>query len=429
MFYDRAKVHVQAGKGGDGSASLRREKFVPHGGPDGGDGGRGASVIVRADPDMQTLLDFQYRTHFHATNGGNGGHRQQHGKAGEDLIVRVPPGTEIHDAETGELLWDLVEVGQEYVAGRGGRGGLGNVHFATATHQTPRFAEKGEPGEARWIRLDLKIVAQVGIIGYPNVGKSTLLAAVSAAHPKIGDYPFTTLSPNLGVARVDDGSIVLADIPGLIEGAHKGVGLGHEFLRHVERTRILLHLLDGMSADPLADYAKVNEELRLYNAALAQRPQIVAVNKMDVPDAEAGWQAVHKGLKGVPRFAISAVSGQGMQELLRALVKELKELPEPEVVPNAEPKPMPNSSIFTVTKEAGVYVVRGERVERLASRTDSSNWEGIRRFEMLIRKMGVLEAVEKAGVQTGDTVRIGAVELNWGIREEERKQRSGAKQA
>ena len=413
-FFDEARIEVIAGDGGDGSAHFRREKFVPRGGPDGGDGGRGGSVIIRADTQLQTLLDFQRKSHFRAEHGGNGGRRQMHGKAGADLAIAVPPGTEVRQDESGELLADLVEPGQEVMVARGGRGGLGNVHFATSTHQTPRFAENGEPGEERWVRLDLKVIAQVGIIGYPNVGKSTLLAAVSAARPKIADYPFTTLEPNLGVATVDEVDLVLADIPGLIEGAHRGVGLGHEFLRHVERTRLLLHVLDGLSVDPVADFGRVNDELRLFDAALAQRPQIVAVNKMDVPEAQAGWQAVQKGLRGVPRFAISAATGQGIPELLRELAKELRALPPPEPAVVAPPVRLPDSPVFTVERLQDGFLVKGQRVERLAARTDANNWEAVRRFETMLRKLGVLKALEAAGVAEGDTVRVGPVELVWG---------------
>ena len=415
MFYDRAKIHVQAGKGGDGSASLRHEKYVPHGGPDGGDGGRGGAVVVRADPDLQTLLDFSFRRHFRAQNGGNGKHRQMHGRTGDDAVVRVPPGTLVRDAESGDLLADLVTAGQEVVVARAGRGGLGNVHFATATNQTPRFAEKGDAGAARWLTLDLKLIAQVGIIGLPNVGKSTLLASVSAARPKIADYPFTTLSPNLGVASIDDASFVLADIPGLIEGAHKGAGLGHEFLRHVERTRLLIHVVDGLSADPLADYACINQELALHNAALGQKPQLVAVNKMDVPEAQAGWQAVRTGLKGVPCLAVSAATGQGMQELLRAVAKRLKELPPPAEEPTVVPLRPIDDTRFTVEKPApGLFVVRGQRVERVAARIDATSWQALRRLEKMLGAMGVMEAVRAAGIQPGDTLRVANVELEWG---------------
>ncbi len=413
-MYDHVRIHVQAGRGGDGSASLRREKFVPQGGPDGGDGGRGGTIILRADTQLQTLIDFRQQTHFKAGNGGHGGRRQLHGKAGENLVIAVPPGTQVRDGETGDLLADLATPGQEMEVVRGGRGGLGNIHFATSTHQTPRFAERGEPGQARWLQLDLKIIAQVGIIGYPNVGKSTLLAAVSAARPKIADYPFTTLEPNLGVADIDGVQVVLADIPGLIEGAHRGVGLGHEFLRHVERTRLLIHVLDGLSADPAADFRRVNDELRLFDATLADRPQIIALNKMDVPEAAAGWKAVKKALPSLPAFAISAATGQGLKPLLRAVARLLAELPAPPPPLTVVAPRVPNSPVFAVEKKGGVFVVTGQRVERLAARTDGSNVEAIRRFETMLRRLGVLKTLEEAGVTEGNTVRIGDIELIWG---------------
>ena len=325
----------------------------------------------------------------------------------------------MRDADTGELLADLVTPGQEALVARGGRGGLGNVHFATPTNQAPKFAEKGEPGEGRWLLLELKLIADVGIIGYPNVGKSTLLAASTRARPKIADYPFTTLSPNLGVAVVDDESFVLADIPGLIEGAHSGAGLGHEFLRHIERTRLLVHLLDGTSADAVGDFHKVNEELALYNPTLAARPQIVAVNKLDLPAAQEAWPALRQRLSalGYPVFGISAATGQGVRELLGALARRLRELPlravaAAEALPVLRPRPKP-AAAFTVARQGDAYVVRGARVERLAVQTDWANEEARQRGERLLRLWGVASALQQAGVQPGDTVRIGQVELQW----------------
>jgi GTP-binding protein len=418
LFYDRAKIHVQAGNGGDGAATFRREKFVPYGGPDGGDGGRGGSVYLVADPALRTLIEFQAHRHLRAGHGGRGSKQQRHGAAGEDLRLRVPAGTVVRDAESGELLADLVAPGQEALVARGGRGGLGNVHFATSTRQAPKFAEKGEPGEGRWLLLELKLIADVGIIGYPNVGKSTLLAATTRARPKIADYPFTTLAPNLGVAVVDDESFVLADIPGLIEGAHTGAGLGHEFLRHIERTRLLVHLLDGASADPVGDFHTVNEELALHNPALAARPQIVAVNKLDLPAAQEAWPALRQRLAalGYPVFGLSAATGQGVRELLGAVARRLRELPlpvaAPEALPVLRPRPKP-AAAFTVARQGGVYVVRGARVERLAVQTDWENEEARQRFERLLRQWGVAAALQQAGVQPGDTVRIGQVELTW----------------
>jgi GTP-binding protein len=419
VFYDRAKIHVQAGNGGDGAATFRREKFVPYGGPDGGDGGRGGSVYLVADPTLRTLIEFQAHRHLRAGHGGRGGKQQRHGAAGQDLRLRVPAGTMVRDEATGELLADLVAPGQEALVARGGRGGLGNVHFATPTQQAPKFAEKGEPGEGRWLLLELKLIADVGIIGYPNVGKSTLLAATTRARPKIADYPFTTLAPNLGVAVVDDESFVLADIPGLIEGAHTGAGLGHEFLRHIERTRLLVHLLDGTSADAVGDFHKVNEELALYNPILAARPQIVAVNKLDLPAAQEAWPTLRQRLAalGYSVFGISAATGRGVRELLGAVARRLRELPlpaviEPEALPVLRPRPKP-AAAFTVARQGSAYVVRGARVERLAVQTDWENEEARQRFERLLRQWGVAAALQEAGVQPGDTVRIGQVELTW----------------
>jgi len=418
VFYDRAKIQVQAGNGGDGAATFRREKFVPYGGPNGGDGGRGGSVYLIADPALRTLIEFQAHRHLRAGHGGRGGKQQRHGAAGEDLRLRVPAGTVVRDAESGELLADLVAPSQEALVARGGRGGLGNVHFTTPTRQAPKFAEKGEPGEGRWLLLELKLIADVGIIGYPNVGKSTLLAATTRARPKIADYPFTTLAPNLGVAVVDDESFVLADIPGLIEGAHTGAGLGHEFLRHIERTRLLVHLLDGTSADPVGDFHTVNEELALHNPTLAARPQIVAVNKLDLPAAQEAWPALRQRLAalGYPVLGLSAATGQGVRELLGAVARRLRELPLPVAAPEALPvlRPLPKpAAACTVARQGDVYVVRGARVERLAVQTDWENEEARQRFERLLRQWGVAAALQQAGVQPGDTVRIGKIELKW----------------
>src|SRR6266571_1966487 len=330
MFYDHSKIYVKAGDGGDGSIHFRREKFVPYGGPDGGDGGRGGSIYIEADARLNTLIDFRYRQHFKATSGAAGARQKKHGAKGEDLVLRVPCGTVIRESETNELIADLVDDGQRVMVARGGRGGLGNVHFATATHQAPREAQKGEPGEERWLLLELRLIADVGLVGYPNAGKSTLLSVVTAARPKIADYPFTTLAPNLGVVAVgqagsgDEFGFVLADIPGLIEGAAQGVGLGHEFLRHIQRTRLLIHMLDGAATgrDPWQDFQAINQELSEYDEQLATRPQIVVLNKMDLPEAQERWPALKAQVEkaGYPVFAISAASHQGTE------VNEMQEL-------------------------------------------------------------------------------------------------------
>ena len=431
MFYDHTKIYVKAGDGGNGSSHFRREKFVPRGGPDGGDGGRGGSVYLEATTNLNTLIDYRYRHHFKAEAGGAGMRQKMHGAKGEDVVLRVPRGTIVRDAETNELIADLVEDGQRVMVARGGRGGLGNTHFATATHQAPREAQKGEPGEERWITLELRLIADVGLVGYPNAGKSTLLSVVTAAQPKIADYPFTTLTPNLGVVVVgqpgsrDGIDFVLADIPGLIEGAAQGVGLGHEFLRHIDRTRLLIHMLDGASLerDPWQDFQNINQELREYDERLAGRPQIVVLNKMDLPEAQERWPALKAKAEaaGYPVFAISAAAHQGTDELMQYAARRLQEIRQEEAertsseIDMAGPvlRPMPDDA-FTVTKEKGVYIVRGKRVERLLSMTDLENEESMDRLQVTLAKMGVTQALENAGVKVGDIVRFGKVELYWG---------------
>lgn len=433
MFFDHVKIFVKAGDGGDGSIHFRREKYVPFGGPDGGDGGRGGSVYLKSTTGSNTLIEYRYRHHFKAGSGGSGMRQKMHGAKGEDLELLVPCGTIVRDAETNELIVDLVEDGQRAMVARGGRGGLGNVHFATAAHQAPREAQKGEPGEERWILLELRLIADVGIVGYPNAGKSTLLSVVTAAHPKIADYPFTTLSPNLGVVVVgqpgsrDDFSFVLADIPGLIEGAAQGVGLGHEFLRHVQRTRLLIHMIDGASLerDPWQDFQTINAELHQYDEQLATRPQIAVFNKMDVPEARERWPAFKTQAEaaGYPAFAISAAAHQGTDTLIQYVARRLQEIQHEEAeraasqaIPDmAGPvlRPQPEDS-FTVTKGNGVYVVHGKRVERVVSMTNLESEEGMARLQVTLAKMGVTKVLEDAGVQVGDTVRFGKVELYWG---------------
>ena len=431
MFYDHTKIFVKAGNGGDGSVHFRREKFVPRGGPDGGDGGRGGSVYIEATTSLNTLIDYRYHQHFKAENGGAGARQKMHGAKGDDVVLRVPCGTIIRDAETQELVADLIEPGQRVMVARGGRGGLGNVHFATATHQAPREAQRGEPGEERWLLLELRLIADVGLVGYPNAGKSTLLSVVTAAHPKIADYPFTTLSPNLGVVALgepgsrDDYSFVLADIPGLIAGAAQGVGLGHEFLRHIQRTRLLVHIVDGSAPerDPWQDFLNINNELREYDERLATRPQIIAFNKMDLPEARERWEGFKSIAEaaGYPVFAISAATHQGTQELMLYVGRRLQEIRSEEAErassqvsmegPVLRPQP---EDAFTVSKEQGVYVVRGKRVERAVNMTNLENEESMDRLQVTLEKMGVTQALEEAGVQVGDRVRFGKIELIWG---------------
>jgi GTP-binding protein len=433
MFYDHTKIYAKAGDGGNGSSHFRREKFAPLGGPDGGDGGRGGSVYLEATTNLNTLIDYRYRHHFKAEAGGAGIRQKMHGAKGEDIVLAVPCGTIVRDADTNELLADLVDDKQRVMIARGGRGGLGNTHFATATHQAPREAQKGEPGEERWITLELRLIADVGLVGYPNAGKSTLLSVVTAARPKIADYPFTTLAPNLGVVAVgqpgsgDEFGFVLADIPGLIEGAAHGVGLGHEFLRHVRRTRLLIHMLDGGSfeRDPWQDFQAINQELREYDEQLAQRPQIVVLNKMDLPEAQERWPVLKKQAQaaGYPVFAISAAAHEGTDELMHFAANRLGQIRQEEAERAATQinpdmvgpvlRPVP-ADAFTVSKEQGVYVVRGKRVERMVSMTDLENEEGMDRLQVTMSKMGVTKALEEAGVQVGDLVRFGKVELYWG---------------
>ncbi len=418
LFFDEAKIFVQAGDGGNGCTSFRREKFVPHGGPDGGHGGNGGTVILVVGPRLNTLLSFRNRAHFRAERGAHGQGNNKHGKSAEDLLIQVPPGTLARDAETGEVIADLVDASARVVIAKAGRGGRGNSAFASSTHQTPRWSEKGEPGQSRWIILELKLIADVGIIGLPNAGKSTLLASVTAAKPKIADYAFTTLSPNLGVALADEREMVLADIPGLIEGAHAGAGLGDKFLRHIERTRVLIHVLDGAQDDPLAAFETINSELAQYEPPLSDKPQIVAFNKIDLPDAQARWARVHKSLtqRGLEVFAISAATNQGVRELLRAVAAKLAQLPTE--LPHVEEempviRPAEDENAFQVSREGHAFRLRGKKVERVVVMTNFDQEEAILRLHRVFKGMGVTDALERAGVRPGDMVRIGEVELEW----------------
>jgi GTP-binding protein len=429
MFLDEVHISVRAGAGGDGAATFRREAHVPRGGPDGGDGGRGGSVYLRVDPGQTTLRDFRYKHNFSATPGGRGERAKRHGKAGEDLYLAVPPGTGVTEQESGALIADLVAAGQEVMVARGGRGGLGNTHFATATHQAPRHAQKGEPGEERSLRLELRLIADVGLVGLPNAGKSTLLAALTAARPRIASYPFTTLEPNLGVMDlgVEDGRRpTIADVPGLIEGASSGAGLGHAFLRHVERTRILLHVVDGSARDPRWDHDVIRDELRAHDEALLAKPLLVVFNKLDLPEAREAWPAFRAAMReaGVPALAISAEAGEGL-DVLRAAVAErlpdlegLAEPPEPAgvVVHRIEAA----GDGFTLEREAGAFRVRGRRIERLVVQTNFDNEESAERFQRELVRLGVDAALRKAGIRPGDDVRIAGTELAWEPPEEDR---------
>lgn len=418
-FLDEARIFVAGGSGGGGAMHFRREKFVPLGGPDGGDGGNGGGVLLRASRELNTLFMFKRKRRFSAETGQTGGPNRMHGRAGKDLVVDVPIGTVIRDAESGEVLGDLTADGQTIVVARGGKGGLGNVHFKTSTHQAPKFAEKGEPAQERWLDLELKVIADVGLIGSPNAGKSTLLAAISAARPKIAEYPFTTLTPNLGVVDAGDASFVAADIPGLVEGAHEGVGLGHEFLRHIERTRILVHVIDGSAEDPLTAFHQVNAELAEHDPALLEKPQIVAVNKMDLPDASTRWPELSAAFAdlGYEALAISAATRADVDRLvyrMAQLVGEHVRVAEEEREDELEVitvKPHPDR--IEVGRHRHTFIVHGETAERLAAMTDMDSEEGVYRLQQRLRKMGVFNALQRAGVSEGSTVRIGRVEFVW----------------
>jgi GTPase len=417
MFFDEAKIWVQAGAGGNGAVAFRREKFVPRGGPSGGDGGDGGNIVLEVDPQLNTLIHFQKQSHFKAGRGTHGKGKDQTGARGEDVVIQVPPGTVVRDAASGAVLADLLGAGQRVVVARGGEGGRGNARFASSSHQAPRVAENGTPGEERWLKMELKLLADVGLIGMPNAGKSTLLSAASAARPKIADYPFTTLQPNLGVVAIDDDvTFVLADLPGLIEGAHAGAGLGHQFLRHVERTRLLIHVLDGSDEHALEHFDQINEELRLFDPGLAQRPQRVAFNKMDLPDAQARWPGVQAALqaRGLEASAISAVTGQGVLTLMRQVSELVRQLPPPEPVAEQIPVFRPEEAAeLSVEREAGGFRVRGVQVEQLVARTMWQYQDAADRVQRQLDAMGVLKALREAGVQPGDSVRIGPLELEW----------------
>jgi GTP-binding protein len=423
MFLDRVKIWVRAGDGGAGAATFRKEAHVPRGGPDGGDGGRGGSVYLRVDAGQTTLRDFQYKHHFKATPGGPGARARRHGKAGDDLILDVPPGTAVVDDESGGLLADLVATGQQAMVARGGRGGLGNTHFKTSTHQAPKHAQKGEPGEEHWLRLELRLIADIGLVGLPNAGKSTLLAAVTAAQPKIADYPFTTLEPNLGVMELgedDERRPTIADVPGLIEGASSGAGLGHAFLRHVERTRVIVHVVDGSSMDPAWDHEVIREELLAHDPALLDKPILVAFNKIDLPAAHDAWPAfaAARRAEGRETIAIAAATGEGLDTFrtrvadLLPSAEELKAPPEPAGVVVHHIDSMVDGFVVERDRD-GAFRVRGKRIERIAAQTNFDVDESAERFQRDLERMGIDAELRRAGVTPGDLVRIGASELEW----------------
>lgn len=428
MFCDRAKVFIKSGKGGDGHVSFRRELYVPAGGPDGGDGGRGGDIIFQVDKGLNTLTDFRHVRKYVATSGQEGGKRRCHGADGKDLVIKVPEGTVIKDDETGKVIADMSGENQREVILKGGKGGLGNMHFATSTMQAPKYAQPGQPAKELWVRLELKVIADVGLIGFPNVGKSTLLSRVSNARPKIADYHFTTLNPHLGVVDLGDSAgFVMADIPGLIEGASEGVGLGHDFLRHIERTRILVHVVDAASVegrDPVEDIKTIDRELESYDLQLAKKPQVIAANKVDAIYLEDGQTDPIEALRaafgpmGVPVYPISAASGQGVKELLYGIWELLKTVEDAPIVFAKEfdldALNMVSTLPYTVEKDKdGTYVVEGPRVEKMLGYTNLESEKGFLFFQKFLKENGILDELEKAGIQEGDTVRMYGLSFDY----------------
>lgn len=416
-FVDEARIYVKAGDGGNGITSFRREKFVPRGGPDGGDGGRGGDIFLRATTNLDTLAHFQHQIHFRGENGGNGGSSRKHGRRGEDLIIDVPVGTVVVDDEG--FMADLTADGQQVMVARAGKGGLGNVHFATSINRAPRMSRRGEPGAEDWLKLELRTLGDVGFIGEPNAGKSSLLTAISAARPEVGAYPFTTLSPNLGVAVIDDMPVVAVDIPGLIEGAADGRGIGHQFLRHVQRSRMLVHVVDASGPDPMGSYRTVRRELELFDPALLEKRELIVANKMDLDAAKEQWPKLRRRLeKERPQevFALSAVSGEGVPALLAAIRRSLDGLQETQ--PIDEPtvriyRLAPQDTDYRITREGEAFVVRGRQVERIVIRANMNNDEGLNDLQRQLERTGLFKELEQSGVKPGDTVRIGGYELEW----------------
>ncbi|KYD10887.1 GTPase ObgE [Heyndrickxia sporothermodurans] len=421
MFVDQVKIFVKGGDGGNGMVAFRREKYVPKGGPAGGDGGRGADVIFVVEEGLRTLMDFRYQRHFKADRGEHGMSKGQHGRGAEDMVVKVPPGTVVIDDDTKEIIADLTKHGERAVVAKGGRGGRGNIRFATPANPAPEISENGEPGQERYIVLELKVLADVGLVGFPSVGKSTLLSIVSAAKPKIAEYHFTTIVPNLGVVETEDGrSFVMADLPGLIEGAHEGVGLGHQFLRHIERTRVIVHVIDmsGLEGrDPYQDYVTINQELKEYNLRLMERPQIIVANKMDMPDAEENLAKFKEQLKeDYPIYPISAITRQGLRDLLFAIADLLETTPEfplhelekeKEEEQRVVYKYEKQEQEFDITRDPdGSFVVTGDKLEKLFKMTNFSRDESVRRFARQLRSMGIDDALRQRGASNGDIVKI-----------------------
>lgn len=425
MFADRAKIFIRSGKGGDGHVSFRRELYVPNGGPDGGDGGRGGDVIFEVDEGLNTLQDYRHRKKFAAKDGEPGGKRRCHGADASDIVLKVPEGTVIKEAESDKVIADMSGENRRQVVLKGGKGGLGNQHFATATMQIPKYAQPGQPAQELWVKLELKVIADVGLIGFPNVGKSTLLSRVTNAQPKIANYHFTTLNPNLGVVDLEGAKgFVIADIPGLIEGASEGVGLGHEFLRHIERTKMMIHVVDAAGSegrDPIDDIYKINQELEAYNPEIAARPQVIAANKTDLiyAEDENPVDRLKKEFepKGIKVFPISGVTGQGMKELLYYVSEQLKGLDQKPIV--FEQEYFPENELiyldlpYTVEKEDGMYVVEGPKIEKMLGYTNLDSEKGFAFFQKFLKDTGILDQLEEAGIQEGDTVKMYGLQFDY----------------
>lgn len=425
MFADRAKIIIKSGKGGDGHVSFRREKYVPNGGPDGGDGGKGGDIIFEVDEGMNTLADYRHKRKFAAQNGEEGGKRNCHGKKGEDLILKVPEGTIIREAETDKVIADMSGENRRQIVLKGGNGGLGNQHYATSTMQAPKYAKPGQEAMELEVKLELKVIADVGLVGFPNVGKSTLLSRVTNAQPKIANYHFTTLNPNLGVVDFEDGGFVIADIPGLIEGASEGIGLGHEFLRHIERTKVMIHMVDAASVegrDPIEDIRAINKELEAYNPKLLEKPQAIAANKIDA--IYEGENEIIQKLRetfepeGIEVYPISAVSGKGVKELLYAVKKLLEHFSEEPIVFEQEYFPelqMAEDEPITVeySEEEEVYIVEGPKIEKMLGYTNIDSEKGFLFFQKFLKQQGIIKELEKLGIQDGDTVRMYELEFDY----------------
>lgn len=419
MFTDKATIYVKGGDGGNGIVSYRREKYVPLGGPAGGDGGKGADVVFIVDEGLRTLIDFRYQRHFKAERGEYGGTKNRHGANASDMVVKVPPGTVVRDRDKGILLGDMTEHGDRLVVARGGRGGRGNTRFATSTNKAPDMAEKGEPGQERWLELELRVLADVGLVGFPSVGKSTLLAAVTRARPKVGAYHFTTLSPQLGMVEMPEGrTFVLADLPGLIEGAHQGLGLGHEFLRHVERTKVIVHVIDMAAVDgrdPIEDYRVIEEELNNYDNSLTDRPRLVAANKMDLPNAMGAYERFKEAYPQLETFPISGATHLGLEPLLRRMAQVLDELPvelSEHVKEDTDEQThkvyrLETKHPFTIQRDGGLFIVSSDELEKMVVMTNFDQFDAVKRFQRILKQRGVDDALRKRGATDGDSIQIG----------------------